>query len=174
MASVTQWTWVWANSRREWRTGKPGVLQPMESQRVRHNLATEQPKGLPLDLSPAIVCEGLHTSKRTDLQKFFLVVMSEESSLWSSSHGIQLMSKAVTWTEIKDGSISPQNSLPLGGEIIFAIPYLSWWFSPYFQHLNNPKCVIVIMIVVENGNLYTFQRPLTYWWWWFELPGWLR
>ena len=29
MASVTQWTWVWANSGRQWRTGKPGVLQSM-------------------------------------------------------------------------------------------------------------------------------------------------
>ena len=26
MASLTQWTWVWASSRRWWRTGKPGVL----------------------------------------------------------------------------------------------------------------------------------------------------
>ena len=32
----------WANSRRYWRTGKPGVLQSMESQRVRHKWATEQ------------------------------------------------------------------------------------------------------------------------------------
>ena len=24
MASLTQWTWAWANSRRWWRTGKPG------------------------------------------------------------------------------------------------------------------------------------------------------
>ena len=29
MASPTQWTWVWASSRRWWRTGKPGVLQSM-------------------------------------------------------------------------------------------------------------------------------------------------
>ena len=42
MASSNQWTWVWANSRRQWRLGKPGVLQPMESQRVRHDLGTEQ------------------------------------------------------------------------------------------------------------------------------------
>ena len=34
MASPTQWTWVWANSRRWWRTGKPGVLQSVGSQRV--------------------------------------------------------------------------------------------------------------------------------------------
>ena len=42
MASPTQWTWVWASSGRWWRTGKPGVLQPMGSQRVGHNLVTEQ------------------------------------------------------------------------------------------------------------------------------------
>ena len=42
MASLTQWTWVWANSGRQWRTGKPGVLQSMVSQRVGHDLATKQ------------------------------------------------------------------------------------------------------------------------------------
>ena len=42
MASSTQWIWVWANSRRWWRTGKPGMLLSMGSQRVRHNLAKEQ------------------------------------------------------------------------------------------------------------------------------------
>ena len=35
MTSSTQWTWVWANSRRWWRTGKPGVLQSMWSQSRR-------------------------------------------------------------------------------------------------------------------------------------------
>ena len=42
MASPTQWTWVWANSGRQWRMGKPGVLQLMGSRRVRHDWATEQ------------------------------------------------------------------------------------------------------------------------------------
>ena len=41
MASSTQWTWVWANSGRCWRTGKPDVLQSMGLQRVEHALATE-------------------------------------------------------------------------------------------------------------------------------------
>ena len=40
-------TWVWENSRRQWRKGKPGVLQFMGSQRVRHDLATEQQRRLP-------------------------------------------------------------------------------------------------------------------------------
>ena len=43
MASLTQWTWVWASSRRWFRTGKSGnlksSLQFMGSQRVRHHLA---------------------------------------------------------------------------------------------------------------------------------------
>ena len=42
MALPTQWTWIWANSRRQQRTGKPGVLQSMELQRVRHDWVTEQ------------------------------------------------------------------------------------------------------------------------------------
>ena len=41
VASLTQWTWVWANSRREWKTGKPSMLQPVGSQRVRHDWATD-------------------------------------------------------------------------------------------------------------------------------------
>ena len=40
-ASLTRWTWVWASSRSWWWTGKPGVLQFMGSQSVRHDWATE-------------------------------------------------------------------------------------------------------------------------------------
>ena len=42
MLSPTQWTWVCANSGRQWRTGKPGMLNSMGLQRVRHGLATER------------------------------------------------------------------------------------------------------------------------------------
>ena len=41
MASWTQWTWVWVNSRSWWWTGRPGMLQFMGSKRVRHDWATE-------------------------------------------------------------------------------------------------------------------------------------
>ena len=41
MASLTQWTWVWVNSGSWWWTGRPGVLQSMGSQRVKHNWVTE-------------------------------------------------------------------------------------------------------------------------------------
>ena len=42
MASLTQWTWVWANSGRQWRAEKTRVLQFKGLQRVRDSLATEQ------------------------------------------------------------------------------------------------------------------------------------
>ena len=41
MASPTQWTWVWMNSRSWWWTGRPGMLWFMGSQRVGHDWATE-------------------------------------------------------------------------------------------------------------------------------------
>ena len=41
MSSLTQWTWVWVNSGSWSWTGRPGVLQSMGSQRVRHDRATE-------------------------------------------------------------------------------------------------------------------------------------
>ena len=42
MVSPTQWPRVWVNSGSWWRTGRPGVLQFMGSQRVGHDWATEQ------------------------------------------------------------------------------------------------------------------------------------
>ena len=41
MASLTQWTWVWASFRSWWWTGKPGMLQSMGLERVGHDLVTE-------------------------------------------------------------------------------------------------------------------------------------
>ena len=41
IASRTQWTWVWVNFGSWWWTGRPGMLQFMGPQRVRHNWVTE-------------------------------------------------------------------------------------------------------------------------------------
>ena len=37
LASLTQSVWIWASSERWWRTGKPGMVQSMGFQRVRHD-----------------------------------------------------------------------------------------------------------------------------------------
>ena len=41
MASLIQWTWVWASPGSWWWTGNPGMLQSIGSQRVGHDSATE-------------------------------------------------------------------------------------------------------------------------------------
>ena len=41
MALPTQWTGIWVNAGSWWWTGRPGVLQFMGSQKVRHDWATE-------------------------------------------------------------------------------------------------------------------------------------
>ena len=41
MVSLTRWTWIWVSYRSWWWTGKPGVLQSMGWQRVRHYWVTE-------------------------------------------------------------------------------------------------------------------------------------
>ena len=48
MVSPIRRTWFWVSSK-SWRwTGKPGVLQSMGSQRIRHDSGTEQPAALAL------------------------------------------------------------------------------------------------------------------------------
>ena len=42
MASPTQWTWVWVNSRSWWWTERPGMLRFMWSHKVRHDWEIEQ------------------------------------------------------------------------------------------------------------------------------------
>ena len=41
IASPTQWTWAWVNSRSWWWTGRLGVLRFMGSQRIGHDWVTE-------------------------------------------------------------------------------------------------------------------------------------
>ena len=70
MASPIQLTWTWANSRRWWGTGKPGVLMSMQARRVRPNWTTaSSPLHLP------------YLQRVTVLWTFFL----EKSSGWWKS-----------------------------------------------------------------------------------------
>ena len=41
IVSLTWWAWVWVSSRSGWWTGKPGLLQSLWLQRVRHDWETE-------------------------------------------------------------------------------------------------------------------------------------
>ena len=59
MAARTQWTRVWANSWRYWRTGEPSVLPSMGSERVRHDWVTDQE--LPLASLSSVLRTGFQT-----------------------------------------------------------------------------------------------------------------
>ena len=67
MASPAQWTWVWANSGREWRTGKPGLLQSMGLQRFGHDLATEQQQYIHSNNLPAWDSPGTNSHKLKEI-----------------------------------------------------------------------------------------------------------
>ena len=68
MASLTQWTWVWASSGSWWRTGKAGVLQFTGSKRIGHNWATEQQQhesfGCRLDFHPTFASSANDPQRR--------------------------------------------------------------------------------------------------------------
>ena len=68
MVSLTQWTWVWANSGRQWKTGKPGALQTMGWQRVGHDLATEQQLNVTLINPPTIPYRLSHRARSSEKQ----------------------------------------------------------------------------------------------------------
>ena len=73
MASLTRWTWVWVNSGSWWWTGRPGMLQFMGLQRVRHNWATE------LNWTDSDLCEVIsHYS--------FDLYFSNNEPYWTSFH----------------------------------------------------------------------------------------
>ena len=71
MASPTWWTWVWVKSGSLWWTGRPGVLQFMGSQRVRHDWVTE------LNWDPFLVSKQTPTLYTIVCKKTIAVVEKE-------------------------------------------------------------------------------------------------
>ena len=113
MASLTLWTWVLASSGSWWRTGKPGVLQSMESQRVGHNW-TELKANLQCCDSFRWTAKGLsHTYTR---------IHSPSNSLWIV---VQLLSCfrlfATPWAAEQQASLS------------FTVSYSVLKFCVYFR-----------------------------------------
>ena len=78
LEGITEWTRTWANSRRWWGTGRPGMLPSMGSQRVGHGSATEQQ---PLHLSYPVLF--YKTNRRPD---FVLKEVQGQQTLPFSLH----------------------------------------------------------------------------------------
>ena len=94
MASLTQWTWVWASSRSWWCTGKPGVLQSMGSQRVGHesnwtiiNSSAQKAPKKPLQQSKIQSISHMTETYTLHFSVHFSVLLS---SVWIFvTHGLQ-------------------------------------------------------------------------------------
>ena len=79
MTSPIQWTWVCTNSRRQWRTGKPGVLQSMGLPKSRTWLSELLSPvwlfGDPMDCKPwdRLLCPWDFPGKNTGVGCHFLL-----------------------------------------------------------------------------------------------------
>ena len=89
MASLTRWTWVWVNSRSWWWTGRPGMLQFMGSQRVRHDWATE--------LNWQCIWASCYSAHQASTRSLW--ELSVPITLWYESHYIskEIKQTALNW-----------------------------------------------------------------------------
>ena len=92
MASLTQWTWVWASSGRWWRTGRPGVLQSTQRQRVRHGQVTERQQRHSVSITQAALPRGK--------SRVHLVLSFTEQYILISSTGSQSFTKSPSFLNI--------------------------------------------------------------------------
>ena len=81
-ASLTQWTWVWANSVRLWRTGKSGVLQSMGFRRVGHNWVSEW--------QSMFSYRSLHTYTHTPIPNYVFLQSLVGCRLWGHTESTRL------------------------------------------------------------------------------------
>ena len=96
MASLTQWTWVWADFGRQGGIGKPGVLRSMESHRVRPDWATEQQQQCSNQCkwrwfargnnTGHICAPSFHSREHLTLKFSYTKIVKEETCAWRTCH----------------------------------------------------------------------------------------
>ena len=91
MASLTWWTWVWESSRSWWRTGKPGMLQSMESQRVGHDWTEYAFKFPPCHLLKDILVTSEFWQLSSCYKRLCAGILSGHSASYSKYQGMQLL-----------------------------------------------------------------------------------
>ena len=133
MASPTQKTCVWVNSGSWWWTGRPGLLQSMGSQRVRHNSATE------LKLSKdGLAYSGEWVPCHWGYSSWTTRMLSEVSGNWKSG-----------WVSSSSKYFDSDNKgqLQLTPRVIIKVFWVfregseamqvGWWFSILAAHDNH-------------------------------------
>ena len=189
MASPTQWTWVWANSGRYWRTGKPGVLQFMGS----HDLATEEQQytNSSNSASESAYLVSTHTSgsqkTATSPETSTSCVNLEEELILDPSPGHRIRSsgagtKRCLWTSpLGDSDVSQHMRITapsLWGAMMVEVREQEVWgwgilkvvisrWTEGFLNLNKKICTgsqlcrLVTFVVVVLSHVWRFVTPWT-------------
>ena len=102
MASPTWWTWVWPSSGSWWRTGKPGGLQSIWSQRVGHDWATELKSLRAWGPTTCVLIRRLADSDHTKIWEPHIPawqVLQSSASLWDAGEKTKSTAQNRTWQE---------------------------------------------------------------------------
>ena len=83
MALPTGWTWVWLSSGSWWWTWKPGVLQSMGSQRVRHDWVTQQQQWTCKEKGPENVSNDYLWKLESQLPSSYLYLSMASPTQWT-------------------------------------------------------------------------------------------
>ena len=170
MASPTQWTWVWVDSRSWWWTGRPGVLQFMVLQRVGHDWATEL-NWISKKVSGCVYGdEGAWSS------------WGRDAVIWrvGRSHKfipkIEIQINYLTWIWVRSSSESEKVNLFHSCSLLIATAIkfsLLWWLIFNEVSFDDPVYPFIFTVmdtnikVNQNQGLETTRQKISkgVWWW---------
>ena len=152
MASPIQWTWVWASSGRQWRTGKLGMLQSMGLQRVGHDWTEQQH----IEIQPYARSKGQSTKEVQPPWSF--------CSMWTLRQ--MLMSHNWTYSTGKRDQGRKKAEKPPGSPgdkwklwVLAATETVSQWLEagngfPTSCEFENPICNTTLSCYFRNSFIF--------------------
>ena len=133
MASLTLWTWVWVNSGSWLWTGRPGVLQFMESQRVGHDWVTEL-NWNELDWT-GLYSTGLNWTEETAVAAMLLCAQLLMSCPILRTMGLLPTRLLCPWD-------SPGKNTGVGCRALLQVIFLTQESNPYLWYLLHCKQIL--------------------------------
>ena len=180
MASLTQWTWVWASSGSWWWTGKPGILQSTGLQRVRHDWGTELTDSLWILMNSYVsqihwfsvlighlnfICEGVVRNVNTiwHLFSLFRYMVDFPIGLHLQLHKFkehydrfQMLTKEQAWGQCCCTGNIPMNLGLMQGLHIPSLPAMLILVVPFLWSCPQQ---IVDRIFLQNSGFVLFCKP---------------
>ena len=148
MASLTQWTWVWASSRSWWWTGMPGVLQSTGLQRVRHNWATELIHLLYQHLKKVL-------AENVEAWRFILTLSLTSCDLGQVNSSFLVLSWQERWR--LDWTLQQTTKLFLKSDTYFPVAWKPWPFT--LDLSNNNSLVLICLLCIIVLTNFSWKIP---------------